>query len=157
MFRSHCPEVLMGQTPTPSIYAGEWIARAHFNTVESIDVEMVIRLELSYCCANHVHRRFQYPILIEVDNDQLDFLVHQLFIWLCVCVYAIQSSVVIFGALSIIIYHFARTNNCTTSVITSRNEIQVKFKCQNNAKDNRWFICETHQIGCNIIRSEFVV
>lgn len=76
----------MSQTPTPSIYAGEWMARAHFNTVELIDVEMVIRLELSYCCANHVHRRFQYPILIEVDNDQLDFLVHQLFIWLCVCV-----------------------------------------------------------------------
>lgn len=51
-----------------------------FNIVELMDIEMVIRLELSYYCANHVHRRYQYPILIKADNDRLDFLVHQLFV-----------------------------------------------------------------------------
>lgn len=52
---------------------------SNFNIVVVIFVvDMMIRLVLSYCCAGHVHRRCQYPILIEVDNDLLDFLVHQL-------------------------------------------------------------------------------
>lgn len=38
----------------------------------------LIRPGLSYYCANRVHRRCQYPFLTEADNDQLDFLVHQL-------------------------------------------------------------------------------
>lgn len=51
-----------------------------FNIVEPIVVDLMIKLVLSYCCAGHVHRRCQYPILIEVDNDLLDFLVHQLIV-----------------------------------------------------------------------------
>lgn len=38
----------------------------------------LIRPGLSYYCANRVHRRCQYPFLTAADNDQLDFLVHQL-------------------------------------------------------------------------------
>lgn len=41
-------------------------------------VDLMIRLELSYCCADRVHRRCQYPFPTKADNDQLDFLVHQL-------------------------------------------------------------------------------
>lgn len=39
---------------------------------------MIFKLELSYCCADHVHKPCQYPFQTEVDNDRLDFLVHQL-------------------------------------------------------------------------------
>lgn len=42
----------------------------------------MIRPELSYYCANRVHRQCQYPILTVTDNDQLDFLGHQLNKWI---------------------------------------------------------------------------